>query len=624
MGSRTSFRPRPLDTSRQLNIVRDVKELDDGEQKVSRDIVHSHEALDKDNEEARMVSSKQAKGGKEIPIPDVRMVSSYSVEYLPVHKEPRVYIRGKAGVGWHEEDEVDYDLDEQDRQWLIAFNKGQERLPYRRMELLLWRLDTANAEATDSAFASAGASIAERTSPAACATTDHMSREQAMEALTQVAAARQPVKDAVYRYWLDKRKQLGKPLLRRLQAPTNSSDTNPHSCFRAREKINKPLLRNRRRGNDMDSLQKLQTIRQNQLDAIKVVHFLIKRERKKRDIAYADVDLQQYQIKMKHEPRHLHDAIDAEYAAAVKLTAKGGRRPVGFDAKSEKAHREAEGAATPDAMAALVRKSKKRRRDPSRMQSISALPPPPLPTEPEMLFANPVSLARFSQPASDSQAMPPLPDFSTCRARIGRGGRLVLARCQPFSHEPLEAEPPIAEDIPRPPPFDMTAPYAAAEAQYQQELQNLQEQPPAKLPRHASPGVQAAKGMPMQPPQAVAGRPHAASQSPAADGSPSPQPSTSQSGLQQTRNQHQQQQQQQQQQQHPQLIEMPSQPGASVKGPSPPKSKVANGKKGTPAAAINGRTAPGTSKRGPGRPPKKQASTLSNGTGRGSSAMDFS
>ena len=51
MGTRTMFRPRPLDTARQLNIVRDVKELDDGEQKVSRDIVHSHEALDKDNEE---------------------------------------------------------------------------------------------------------------------------------------------------------------------------------------------------------------------------------------------------------------------------------------------------------------------------------------------------------------------------------------------------------------------------------------------------------------------------------------------------------------------------------------------------------------------------------------------
>ena len=53
---------------------------------------------------------------------------------------------------------------------------------------------------------------------------------------------------------------------------------------RPREKINKPMLRNRRRGNDIDSLQKLQTIRQNQLDAIKVVQFLIKRERKKRDM----------------------------------------------------------------------------------------------------------------------------------------------------------------------------------------------------------------------------------------------------------------------------------------------------------------------------------------------------
>ena len=54
--------------------------------------------------------------------------------------------------------------------------------------------------------------------------------------------------------------------------------------YRPREKVNKPMLRNRRRGNDSDSLQKLQTIRHNQLDAIKVVQFLIKRERKKRDV----------------------------------------------------------------------------------------------------------------------------------------------------------------------------------------------------------------------------------------------------------------------------------------------------------------------------------------------------
>lgn len=187
-----------------------------------------------------------------------------------------------------------------------------------------------------------------------------------------------------------------------------------------------------------------------------------------------------------------------------------------------------------------------------------------------MLFANPISLARHDPPPRDSLAMPSL-DFSTCRARIGRGGRLILSRCQPFSQEPLEADPPVAEDVLRPPPFDLTAPYAAAEAQYQQELQNLHKQPPGQLQRHASPSVQAGKGMSMQPPAAAAAsRSHAPGQSPAADGSPSPQPSTSQSVVQHTRHH----QQQQQQHQHPQLIEMPSQPGASLNGPSPPKSKV--------------------------------------------------
>lgn len=57
-----------------------------------------------------------------------------------------------AGVGWQEDDEVDYDLSQEDREWLGNFNRGQERLPFRRLELLLWRLDTANAEATESAL----------------------------------------------------------------------------------------------------------------------------------------------------------------------------------------------------------------------------------------------------------------------------------------------------------------------------------------------------------------------------------------------------------------------------------------------------------------------------------------
>lgn len=36
----------------------------------------------------------------------------------------------------------------------------------------------------------------------------------------------------VYTYWAAKRKKWGKPILRRLQAPTLASDTNPYNTFR--------------------------------------------------------------------------------------------------------------------------------------------------------------------------------------------------------------------------------------------------------------------------------------------------------------------------------------------------------------------------------------------------------
>ena len=37
---------------------------------------------------------------------------------------------------------------------------------------------------------------------------------------------------AVFNYWRSKRLRVGRPLLRRLQAPTPSTDSNPHHVFR--------------------------------------------------------------------------------------------------------------------------------------------------------------------------------------------------------------------------------------------------------------------------------------------------------------------------------------------------------------------------------------------------------
>ena len=78
----------------------------------------------------------------------------------------------------------------------------------------------------------AGATQAERLSPAAVAATEHMSRGEAYVALGGGQPLRAPVRDAVFSYWRRKRASRGRPLLRRLQAPTSSSDTNPFNVFR--------------------------------------------------------------------------------------------------------------------------------------------------------------------------------------------------------------------------------------------------------------------------------------------------------------------------------------------------------------------------------------------------------
>lgn len=50
---------------------------------------------------------------------------------------------------------MEYDLDRDDEAWLARFNGDQERMTHRRLEELLWKLDCANAEATNSVLSAA-------------------------------------------------------------------------------------------------------------------------------------------------------------------------------------------------------------------------------------------------------------------------------------------------------------------------------------------------------------------------------------------------------------------------------------------------------------------------------------
>lgn len=252
---------------------------------------------------------KEKTGGvKEIPIPGVTRVPTYDIDYLPAFRERNTYVRGRGGTGYDDPTLVEYDLDVEDEAWLQAFNGDQERLSPEKFETMLWRLDIANAEATDRIFAFQGTATAERLTPEACATTDYFQREDALQMLEETCPSRDTIRAAVYDYWLKKRAKLGQPLLRRLQAPTPLNNQDPFRVFRPRERIHRPQTRRRRENND-DSFQRLTTISDNIRMALQLFELVVKRERKKRDMTYAVTDWQQLQVKQKHQPRGEQEAV---------------------------------------------------------------------------------------------------------------------------------------------------------------------------------------------------------------------------------------------------------------------------------------------------------------------------
>ncbi len=81
---------------------------------------------------------------------------TYDVDYLPAFRERNTYLRGRGGTGYDDSTFVEYDLDVEDETWLKQFNGEQERLTEEKFEAMLWRLDMANADATDKCFSFQG------------------------------------------------------------------------------------------------------------------------------------------------------------------------------------------------------------------------------------------------------------------------------------------------------------------------------------------------------------------------------------------------------------------------------------------------------------------------------------
>jgi hypothetical protein len=110
-----------------------------------------------------------------------------------------------GGSGWAKDDYCEYDLDNEDEDWLDQYNRTAgssascaspcptQLLSDVKFEKMLWKLDVACAEAMDRALTAAGASAAEKMTPAAVANTSHLSQEEALALLRKAAGGKEQV-----------------------------------------------------------------------------------------------------------------------------------------------------------------------------------------------------------------------------------------------------------------------------------------------------------------------------------------------------------------------------------------------------------------------------------------------
>jgi hypothetical protein len=318
-----SYRARQLDLSRPLEIVRDESLLDAVE--VARDVVHNHQALDADNEKPKMVNVGGSKKAKEIPTPITLDVETYRVDYLPCFNPRNTYIRGKGGGVYEDKSFVEYDLDSEDFKWLETNlnTDAQIRLSPERLEQCLYKLEMLNAAKLDSVFQG----TTERRSQAACSSTEYLTKADALAMLEESCGGRDKIRDAIYEYWKKKRADRGKPLLRRLEAPVNYNNPNPMLTFRSRGEVRARPQTRRRRENNPDSLDKLTMISDNIKQALELFELLIRRERKKRDLIYANIDRQQLFLVEALKDKSKQE----EFMNQIKVKQNERKRPVGFE-----------------------------------------------------------------------------------------------------------------------------------------------------------------------------------------------------------------------------------------------------------------------------------------------------
>eukprot|EP00252_Welwitschia_mirabilis_P025861 TRINITY_DN8242_c0_g1_i1.p1 TRINITY_DN8242_c0_g1~~TRINITY_DN8242_c0_g1_i1.p1 ORF type:complete len:461 (+),score=106.91 TRINITY_DN8242_c0_g1_i1:486-1868(+) len=438
-------RPRPVDINKKLPIIRSCKDLEDDESTGTRASQLARLALENENEASS--SSTGKKSNNEIPTPQFVVVDSYERDYSRTFIQPSSYVRGKVRA--ENSDYVEYDLDDEDEDWLQDFNKEKRVLSPERFESMLYKLEIMDHKARERAVGSgataAGPNVAVQ-----------LQFDPAVEFL-QSQCSRQFVPQAVYNYWKEKRERWQKPILRRLQPPPPVNDTNPYNVFRPREKAHRLHTRRmQRRENSVQSFEKLRQVRRNLAQAKVLLKAMVKREEKKKELVESDIQLQRVQIKLKHETQHEDDTfmfpgLSVSHKFPLPKQSEDGRAnlQLGNSLGVANGHSRIRpglfhSEPVTDAIllperADLARHELRRNLEQQREQLHKRDP-----HEAELLFTKPLDpekLPTFGivvppEPVSPESGMP----LYRSRPRMGRGGRIVFDRWNPLEETPIGFE----------------------------------------------------------------------------------------------------------------------------------------------------------------------------------------
>ncbi|XP_042465076.1 enhancer of polycomb-like protein 1 [Zingiber officinale] len=432
--SRLSFRPRPLDIHKKLPIVKSIKEFEEDDAPTAtsstRNSLLPRVATAHDSEKHRTLGKKIS---QEIPTPQFSTVETYERDYSQTFSQTTSYIHARgarAEIG----EFVEYDLDNEDEDWLEEFNNERKILSPEKFETLLFKLEILDHKARERA----GVLTPTFGAPVPVL----LQLESAAEAL-QSLSVRSIILQSVYNYWKSKREQWQKPILHHLQPPPPVNDTNPYNVFRPREKAHRLHTRRmQRRENNVQSFEKLRQVRLSLEQAKRVVEVLIKREQKKREFMECAVNLQRTKLKYKHEAQLVDDRMALSgFPGSWKFTSSDDDDDDDDDDMDTDYTQSWPASFYPnyaDSNLMVVRKEPIKRELKQRYVSDGWLERMD-PDEPIMLFSKPLDSDRLAAFGIMPPSHPPTDDGSVIpafRARIGRGGRIIFDRCDP--HLPLD------------------------------------------------------------------------------------------------------------------------------------------------------------------------------------------